>query len=306
MTLFTNSNNMKLELIEEKAIAPKGVFLILGGSGKIDKDGNHRLFKMNIYSDISRLLNNLKYTTFRYSKRGTGKSEGKHNYTGLQDLLSDIHDVVTHIIEKYPELPIYLIGHSEGAMLATLYSSNHQVDGMILISGAGIGLKDAMQIQNTYLAQEVQSLKGFKGRLLRLLVNEQKMIKQQNKIFVRVSETNKDVIRVQLVPIAAKWMREHFEFESCDYTEILKNTLTPTLVLQGNKDAHTNLDFVKNISNLENPVIYTAVLSNVDHILREYSGDISILNIKKQYKKEVKESISDSVRLAIESWVTNL
>jgi len=100
--------------------------------------------------ELPKELNNLGYTSVRYSKRGTGASKGNHNRTGLNDLINDLDELVSYVKEHYPEQKLYLIGHSEGAMIATLYTKEHSVDGIILISGAGIGLKEALQIQNRY------------------------------------------------------------------------------------------------------------------------------------------------------------
>ena len=301
--MYMNKSNLSLEVVTNVADHAKGVFVIIGGSGNIDKDGNNKMFKMNIYRDISEQLKDLGFTSVRYSKRGTGLSEGKHNETGLSDLLSDLHEIVEHTRSLYENQKIFLLGHSEGAMIATHYANTHKVDGMVLISGAGIGLKDALKIQNAYLAKEIETLKGLKGKLLRLLVSEKKISKQQSKIFEKVENTNKDVIRVQLVPIAAKWMREHFEYESEDYVEMLSKTETPTLVIQGNKDAHTSLDFVTKIGETNNPNIKIDILENVDHILRDFSGNLTILDIKRQYKQEVKKPISDSFTRSLKEWV---
>lgn len=298
-----NKENISLELTIEEVKNSHGVFVIIGGSGKIDKNGNHRLFKMNIYQDISKILNSLGYSTIRYSKRGTGSSEGNHNVTGLSDLLSDLQEIVEYTKENYVNEKLYLLGHSEGAMLATLYTKENYVDGMVLVSGAGIALKEAMQIQNKYLSDEIKYLKGLKGKLLRLLINEKKIHKQQLKIFNKVENTTKDMIRVQLVPVPAKWMREHFKLKSKDYIELLSKTKIPTLVIQGDKDAHTSLEYINNIEKLQNDSITVNILNNIDHILRDYTGDLSILNIKKQYKKEIKKAISNSFELALKDWV---
>lgn len=303
---LNNRHHLKLEVVIEEQDQSNGVFIIVGGSGKIDLNGNHRMFKMNIYRDVSDELNKLGYTSIRYSKRGTGQSEGSHNETGLIDLIEDLEDIVNYAKDKYPTHKIYLLGHSEGAMIITLFCKTNTVDGIVLISGAGIGLKDALQLQNTYLAKEIKHLSGLKGKLLRLLVSKKKIDKQQQKIFNKVEQSNKNVIRVQLVPIAAKWMREHFQYISEDYLDILKQTTIPTLVLQGDKDAHTSTSFTDSIKQLEKENISVVVLENIDHILRDYDGELSILNIKKQYKKEVKQSISMKAKDALKDWVESV
>ena len=40
--------------------------------------------------------------------------------------------------------------------------------------------------------------------------------------------------------------------------------------------------------------------------MREIDGDVSILNLKKEYKKVLKKEISPSVKSAIKDWMKNI
>ena len=186
--------------LEAKLSTPQNktskIFIIVSGSGNGDMDGNIKQLKPNMYQLLSDELTELGYATLRYNKRGIGKSEGNFHETGLQDFLVDLEACVNHAKHELKYNEIYLLGHSEGCIINTLYSKNHEIDGMILLSGAGISLKTAVLEQNGSVISEIKGLKGFKGKLLRVLVKEKSLRKKQSKLFNKFTTTNKDMMRV--------------------------------------------------------------------------------------------------------------
>ncbi|XFA98657.1 alpha/beta hydrolase [Candidatus Izemoplasma sp. B36] len=304
-TLFIEST-FKLEAIHA---TPKNkteqAFLIISGSGPGDLDGNFKSLKMNMYKDVSDYLVSQGYATLRYNKRGIGKSEGNFSSTGLYDLLEDVSNAVAYLSERYKK--VYLIGHSEGAILATLYNEKHNVDGMILLNGAGTGLESALNYQQQCTLDEIKELKGFKGWLLRLLVKEEKLWKQQNKFYDSIRKSTKDVVRMQLiVKINAKWMREHFEYSDQDVLDMLGKVTKPTLVIGGTKDVQANVKDLDTIDSLNNINITTKRIENMTHMLRIHEGKKSMLNLKKQYIGEIKKSLAPKLLEEMTVWLNNL
>jgi pimeloyl-ACP methyl ester carboxylesterase len=262
-------------------------FLIIPGSGKVDYKGNAKGIEANIYEQLSTLLNNLGFATLRYDKRGVGKSEGSFLEVGLQELLNDIHILTEELKAKPNVRRVFLLGHSEGCILSTIYVMNHDVDGMIQLGGAGISLKTALIGQNLVILDEIKTMKGVKGFLLKKLVTKEKLMKNQNKIFKKIENSTKPVIRIQVIKMNAKWMREHFQYNDQMILETLKTTKIKTLCITGDKDVQADARDLLSVKGLKNPMVITKVIPNMDHILRYYDGNKSILNIKKQYKKEV-------------------
>ena len=68
--------------------------VIIGGTGKLNRDGNGFGFKMNIYKNLAENLTELGFVTLRYDKQGIGKSEGKANVVGVEDLIDDVVECV--------------------------------------------------------------------------------------------------------------------------------------------------------------------------------------------------------------------
>src|SRR6476660_579898 len=61
--------------------------------------------------------------------RGRGKSDGERFYVHrFADYVSDVHAMVTHARAKESGLPIFLLGHSAGGVVACTYTLEHQAE----------------------------------------------------------------------------------------------------------------------------------------------------------------------------------
>lgn len=278
--------------------------VIVAGSGGIDRDGNIKKMRVNIYKELAEFLAGMGFVTLRYDKRGVGKSKGNHIETGFMDLADDVGESVEYIktLPYVDKEKIILLGHSEGCMLSMIVSATHNISGMILLAGAGIGLRTALQYQNQGIVKEIGITKGLKGILLRLLISEKKISEKQNKLFNRFIESKKDVIRVQLIKQPAKWFREHFSYSDTSFLDILKTSTSAIISLTGDKDVQANSDDLKKIVALNKENINCIVIEDMDHLLREYSGEKTLLNIKKQYKAEMGKCIHPSLIEHIKVW----
>lgn len=59
--------------------------------------------------------------------RGRGQSDGERFYvTSLEDYVSDVEAVMTVVKSREPGLPVFLLGHSAGGVVACLYTLDHQ------------------------------------------------------------------------------------------------------------------------------------------------------------------------------------
>ena len=80
--------------------------------------------------------------------RGRGKSEGERFYVeNFSDYLEDVDKLVRIAKSANPNLPVYVLGHSAGGVIATSYVFEHQAEiaGLICESFAyDVGLPDAV------------------------------------------------------------------------------------------------------------------------------------------------------------------
>jgi uncharacterized protein len=281
--------------------------VIIGGTGKGNRDGNMKNFKMNIYKLLAHFLTELGFVTIRYDKRGIAQSKGDFNSTGVKDLIDDIISNVKYL-ENLPYVDrdkIILLGHSEGSILSTIVNTQYPVGGLILLSGAGVSIKTAMQFQNLALINEINFMKGIKGKLLRLLISKEKLLIKQNKLFNTISASTEDVLRISLQKFPAKWLREHLSYKDQDVLNMLDRSTIPILALTGEKDVQTNPNDLKSIETLKKPNITCRLVKNMDHILKEFTGETSILNIKKQYKNGINKPLHPQLKEELRNWCLN-
>ncbi len=121
----------------------RAVAVILPGSGPTDRDGNS---PMGIVSATYRLLAEglaeQGVATVRIDKRGIGQSAaagGREEDLRFSHLVDDARGWAAAAAARTGQPCVWLIGHSEGALvaLAAVEGGNDSVCGLVLLSGAG-------------------------------------------------------------------------------------------------------------------------------------------------------------------------
>ncbi|WP_338753157.1 alpha/beta hydrolase [Bacillus sp. FJAT-52991] len=282
--------------------------VIVSGTGTADRDGNMKNFQMNIYKELAEFFSSLGFVTIRYDKRGVAKSKGDADKTGMFDLVDDVMSQVDFLrsLSYVDPNRIVLLGHSEGCILTTIAHSKSPVAGLILLAGAGTSLKTAMEYQNRGVAEEVKKMKGVKGFLLRKLVSEKKVMEKQQKFFDKILSSKEDVIKLQFKKFPAKWLREHLHYTDGAILNHLKETTCPVLAITGEKDVQTKAADLQTVAALGKDNIHCHVVKDMDHVLREYTGEKSVLNVKKQYKNQIGKPTHPQLEEEIKKWCLSL
>ncbi len=117
------------------------VAFIVSGSGPTDRDGNTvgDVGKSNSLLYLSNYLNKEGISTLRIDKRGVGASASsaiKEDDLRFSTYVEDVRHWID-FLKKRGYSKIVLIGHSEGALVATLAASSDAVIGLVSIAGAG-------------------------------------------------------------------------------------------------------------------------------------------------------------------------
>ena len=109
------------------------------------------------YKWIGEALTNAGYILSGFDQRGFGRSQGKRGFTtSLDAYFDDITAFLMQVGGRHPNLPIFLYGHSMGAILVMAYTPERHPD----ISGViatGPGIRSAL---------EKQKMKVFLTKLL--------------------------------------------------------------------------------------------------------------------------------------------
>ncbi|WP_271304796.1 alpha/beta hydrolase [Exiguobacterium sp. MMG028] len=281
--------------------SPFPAIILIGGTGGLDRDGNGTGFKSNLYKDLAEWLTTQGFVTLRFDKRGIGKSGGNRNTVGLSGLVDDVATMIRYL--KSVSQDILLLGHSEGCIVATLAAERESVSGLILLSGAGAALKTSMQEQAHFLLDEVKRTKGIKGKLLRLSLNEKSVIGKQQKLFERVTATDQDTMRIQLMKFPAKWLREHLAYTDESLRDRLVQLNVPTLALTGDRDVQTDVHHLDELDALHAEHVEVQKIRNMDHMLKHFDGEMSILDVKKQYRAQLTEPLHPELQHQLHEWL---
>ena len=278
--------------------------VLIGGTGGLDRDGNGTGFKSNLYKDLAEWLTIQGFITLRYDKRGIGKSGGNRHSVGLTGLVDDVSAVVRYLkSHDHVSQDVLLLGHSEGCIVATLAAERESVSGLVLLSGAGVALKTSMQEQAHALLEEVGRTKGIKGKLLRFSLNEKSVVGKQQKLFERVTTTDQDTMRIQLMKFPAKWLREHLTHTDVSLRERLVQLNIPTLALTGDRDVQTDVEHLDELAALHVEHIEVQKIKDMDHMLKHFDGEMSILDVKKQYRSQLSEPLHPELQHQLHEWL---
>lgn len=128
------------------------VILIIPGSGPTDRDGNNPMgVTAAPYRLLAEALAGKGVSTVRIDKRGLGGSKGAvadGNKVTIADYATDTHNWVATIRRKTGQRCVWVLGHSEGSLIALAAAQQPQgICGVISVSGAGRKLGDVIREQ---------------------------------------------------------------------------------------------------------------------------------------------------------------
>lgn len=297
----TVSIGATLTFTDKSRISP--VVVLIMGTGKTDRDGNQKGFYTNLYKHLAELFAERGFVCFRYDKRGTYETEGNYNTTGLYDLREDAIAVIRYAksLPFVDEKKVIVCGHSEGAMIATLLSTQESVAGLILLGGAAMSLKDALLYQNRLLAEEAEKKTGLLGMILRRQTSGEKTNAKVESLFQKCAATDKERIFFGGAMMNAKWLREHNVYTSKSFVDMVNGFAKPVLAITGTADQQADYRCLEAFSKMKH--VQTYAPQNVNHILRLVDDDNSMLTVQKQYKRLAKQPVHGGTLQVIESWL---
>lgn len=130
LTIKSNFDNLPLDVIVLRPAHPCGIIQISHGMCE------HK----ERYLDFMQFLCQQGYVCLIHDHRGHGKSIHHSNDLGYfykdgdQAIVEDVHQLTVWIRRQYPELPLYLFGHSMGSLVVRCYMKkyDHDIDGLIV------------------------------------------------------------------------------------------------------------------------------------------------------------------------------
>lgn len=271
------------------------IAILLPGSGKVDRNENHSKLKINSLNDIAQALFDAGISSFRYDKRGAGESSGDFFSTTFFDNVVDAHAAIDFIHKKFPEKHLFLIGHSEGALISTVIASSRKdLSGVVLLAGAA---RSGMDILSWQLEAILKSLPIWIQLLIKFL--RIKPEKAQKKRFKKIIDSQQIVMKMGVKTINAGWLREFILFNPANF---MPKITCPTLAITGDKDLQVPADDLNTMRDLL-PYSFTSYnIKNLTHILRKDEKPASIF----RYKKLIQQSTDTEMLNLITQWIHKL
>ena len=170
------------------------------------------------------------FASYALDHRGRGKSEGERFYVEeFKDYLADLDTLVNIARSENPGLPVYMIGHSAGGVIATSYTYEHQdeISGLICHSFAfDVGLPHLVQLALEGVGKLLPHVHVFSLNNADFSRDPVAVERMNNDPLIHKESQPAETARVML--LAADALREH-----------MPNFKVPVLIIHGSLDKAT-------------------------------------------------------------------
>lgn len=239
------------------------VVLMIPGSGPTDRDGNNPLgITAAPYRLLAEALGQKGVSTVRIDKRGMFGSKAAipdANKVTIDDYATDTHAWVKAIRDRTGAKCVWVLGHSEGGLVALESAQNPQgICGIILVSAAGRKLGDVLREQlranpaNAPLLSDalaaIDSLEAGKT------VDVSAMHPALQKLFAP-----------QVQPFLMNDM-------AMDPAKLAGSTKVPVLILQGGRDLQVSEADAKALAAAQ-PKAKLVLIPAMNHVLKDVASD---------------------------------
>lgn len=267
--------------------------LLVGGSGPLDRDSNSKRMKIDVMRQIAVHLATAGIASLRYDKRGVGDSSGDYLAAGFYDNVEDARRALQTLRGRSEVDPnrIVVVGHSEGALIATELGRDRELSGIVLLAGSVTSGEEVLKWQARQIAPTLPAPVRWLMRVLR-----QDVVKTQAKRLARIKASTADVVRVSFVKLNAKWFRE---FMAHDPAVSLQEAGVPVLAITGSKDIQVNPADVESMARLVPSRFEGHVPQNVTHLLRTEAGPATV----RTYKKQAGRPVDGGVLGVVADWI---
>lgn len=270
------------------------IVILLSGSGTQDRDENVAGFR--VFRELSGLLYQQGYSSFRYDDRGIGLSEGEIDAT-IHELGEDLSDVMQYLKMNYSNRfsGFVLIGHSQGGMVAALMADRTDLNGIVFMAGpflrgdkiideqirllsAASGVTDDVLETNLQFQQRIYEIVRTEGdwaeieRDLSERLEEQinQLPEQQRAALGDMSAFVQSQVNRQLSAAKSRWFKSMIEFETA---EKISAITVPMLAVFGDKDmqvaAEPNRTKAEELRAANNLDLEIVVIEDANHLFQE-------------------------------------
>jgi pimeloyl-ACP methyl ester carboxylesterase len=245
------------------------VVLIIPGSGPTDRDGNNPLgVTAAPYRLLAEALAAKGVSSVRIDKRGLFGSKAAipdPNKVTITDYASDTHSWVAAIRKQTGTKCVWLLGHSEGALVALVAAQQPEaICGVIMVSGAGRKLSDVIRQQLRSNAANAPVLDSAMAALNTLDRGQ------------HVDVTNMNPALLTLFrPQVQDFLIDMFKRDPAKLVASLK---LPLLIVQGGRDIQVSTTDAKVLAAAQ-PKAKLVLIPAMNHVLKDVASDDRAANV---------------------------
>ena len=249
-------------LVVPEGNQPRDAVLIWSGSGPTDRDGNSKFGLMNnSLKMLSHGLGEAGYVSLRTDKRGIGKSASA--VVNESDLRFEtyVEDAVlwARFLQDTPNVRrVFLLGHSEGGLVATLAALKFHAAGLVLVAAVGFPAADVIRRQ--LAAPGIAIAKEHLSEIHDIMSSL-----EAGKSVPTVSADLDAQYRASVQPYLISW----FKYDPA--TELAKISVS-TLVIQGANDLQVSLDDADRLAAAREDIALLKI-NGMNHVLKTAPRD---------------------------------
>ena len=231
--------------------------LIWSGSGPTDRDGNstHGLMN-NSLRMLAHALADAGFVSLRTDKRGVAQSKGaapQETDIRFDTFVEDAVRWAGFLKDQSGVGNVFLLGHSEGALVATLTAQRFRAAGLVLLAGSGFRAPDILRRQ--IAAPEIVLPEAELNETHKILD-----ALERGEVVADVSEALHGAYRPSVQPYLMSWFRYG------PVAELAKTSL-PTLVVQGTTDFQVSMEDAERLKSARDDIRLVAI-NGMNHILK--------------------------------------
>ncbi|MBA1200726.1 alpha/beta hydrolase [Pseudomonas capeferrum] len=261
ISLDTGQGTLHGSLLLPQGDTPPPVVLIIAGSGPTDRDGNNPAGgRIDNLKRLALLLANEHIASVRYDKRGVAASQPATPDERDLSVERYVDDAVawSRKLKADPRFgQLILIGHSEGALIASLAAEQADASAVITLAGSG---RPVAQVLREQLAQRLRPADLARGTALldRL---------QAGQTSLDVPAPLRSVFRPSVQPYLISLFRQ-------DPAAAFARLKVPALILQGRNDVQVDVEDAERLQAAK-PDAQLALIDGMNHMLRISPRDMS-------------------------------
>ncbi|MFW3895971.1 alpha/beta hydrolase [Pseudomonas bharatica] len=254
VSLDTGQGILQGSLLLPRSDTPPPVVLIIAGSGPTDRDGNNpAVGRIDILKRLALQLARNGIASVRYDKRGVAESLAATPDERNLSVERYVADAVawSRKINADPRFgPLILLGHSEGALIASLAATPAAADGVITLAGSGRPIDQVLR------AQLAEQLPPAELKRAEAVIDQLKAGRQSE----RLPAVLKDVFRPSVQPYLISLFRQ-------DPAAAFASVKVPALILQGRNDIQVSIADARAL-HAAKPDAQLALIDGMNHMLR--------------------------------------